>query len=235
MTARTGLVRAGAAGCLVLAAAGFALRLVLPTGEWFPYKASGVFAALIGFMLPFVGDHPFHRLGPANRVTLVRAMFVALATALIGEPATARLAWMAIAAGVISIVLDGADGWLARRGGMASAFGGRFDMEADALLIMALSVLVWQHHKAGPWVLACGLMRYAFVAGGWWLPWLAGRLTPTQRGRLVAVGQVVGLGVALMPVVRRPASDLVALVTLAALISSFALDVGRLWRQGSTD
>ena len=40
-------------------------------------------------------------------------------------------------------------------------------MEVDAALILILSILVWLHGKAGPWVIACGLMRYTFVAAGW--------------------------------------------------------------------
>ena len=34
-----------------------------------------------------------------------------------------------------------------------SSFGARFDMETDAAFILILSVLVWQHGKAGAWVL----------------------------------------------------------------------------------
>ena len=225
------LVRTGAAGCLVVGAAGIVLRQVLQTGDWYPYKAAAIFAALIAVVLRFIGDHPFNRLGPANRLTIGRAMLVALAAALAGEPDTSALAWAAVAAAAASVLLDGADGWLARRTGMASTFGGRFDVETDALLIVALSVLVWQHHKAGAWVLGCGLMRYAFVAGGRLLPWLAAPLTPTPRGRIVAVTQVVGLGATLAPVVTSPGSDLIALATLSALTWSFALDVRRLWRQ----
>ena len=55
------------------------------------------------------------------------------------------------------------DGWRAGRE-QASAFGARFDMETDAALILILSLLVWQHGKAGAGSLRCGLMRYAFVA-----------------------------------------------------------------------
>ena len=50
---------------------------------------------------------------------------------------------------------------------MTSAFGARFDMEVDALLIQVLAVLAWQWDKAGPWVLMSGLLRYVFVAAGW--------------------------------------------------------------------
>jgi phosphatidylglycerophosphate synthase len=114
---------------------------------------------------------------------------------------------------------------------MASTFGARFDMETDAFFILMLSVLVWWHDRAGVWVLMCGVMRYAFGAAGWLLPWMAGPLTPTRRGRIVAVAQVVGLSIALAPIAARPASSGVAAATLAALTWSFALDVRRLWRQ----
>jgi phosphatidylglycerophosphate synthase len=131
-------------------------------------------------------------------------------------------------------VLDGLDGWLARRTGMASEFGARFDMETDAALILVLSILVWQHGKAGAWVLLSGLMRYAFVAAGWLLPWLARPLQSTRRGKTVAVGQLVGLSVALAPMVPAPLSDVAAALTLTALAWSFAIDIARLARQYRT-
>jgi phosphatidylglycerophosphate synthase len=95
---------------------------------------------------------------------------------------------------------------------MASAYGARFDMETDAAYILVLSALVWQHQKAGVWVLCCGLMRYGFVAAGQVLPWLAAPLRPTLRGKAVAVSQFVGLAGA------------------AALAASFAVDIAWLWR-----
>lgn len=138
------------------------------------------------------------------------------------------LAWIAgWTAGVVA-ALDGVDGWLARRSGMSSAFGARFDMETDAALLLVLSVLALRFGKAGPWVLLIGLMRYLFVAAGWLMPWLTGPLTPTLRGKTVAVIQMVTLAIILVmpPRVASPA----AAIALALLIWSFAIDVGRLWK-----
>ncbi len=59
---------------------------------------------------------------------------------------------------------------------------------------------------------------------------VAGPLTPTLRGKSVAVAQFVGLGLALAPVVPASASTVVAATTLAALVWSFAVDVARLRR-----
>jgi phosphatidylglycerophosphate synthase len=181
--------------------------------------------------LSFDDGHPFPRLGPANRVTIIRAMLVALTAGLIDEPLLTRMAWTAAIVGTIVAILDGVDGWLARRTRMASAFGARIDMETDALLIMVLSLLVWRHGKAGGWILLGGLMRYAFIAAGWMLPWMAGPLTPTRRAKTISVVHVVGLIVALAPIVSLPLSAVVVAATLAVLAWSFAVDVGRLWQQ----
>src|SRR5919199_1802310 len=71
---------------------------------------------------------------------------------------------------VLPPLLDCVDGQVARRTRTTSALGARFDMEVDAFLLLVLSVVVAR--AAGPWVLAIGLMRYAYVAGGALLPWL---------------------------------------------------------------
>ena len=88
----------------------------------------------------------------------------------------------------MALALDAVDGWVARRTGTVSALGARFDMEVDAFLILVLSGYVAP--TLGGWVLAIGLMRYAFVAAGWVLPWLragphrdtGARSSPRSRG-----------------------------------------------------
>jgi phosphatidylglycerophosphate synthase len=161
---------------------------------------------------------------------MIRVMLVTLIVSFVGEAATPRVAATATALAVLMIVLDGVDGWLARRSRMASAFGARFDVETDALLVMAMCILVWQHGKAGAWVLAGGMMRYLFVMSGWWLPWMARPLRPTRRAKTVSVFNMVGGSVALAPIVPHPLSALTMAVTLIALSWSFAVDVRRLWR-----
>jgi phosphatidylglycerophosphate synthase len=209
-------------------------RTAFGLGEWYLPKAAGLFALGTLVCLRYVGRyHPFDRYGPANQVTLIRGAFVALLAGLIGETPTASIAACATAVAVAIAALDGVDGWSARRSGMSSAFGARFDMETDSALVLVLAVLAWQHGKAGGWVLLCGLMRYLFVAGGWLLPWLRGRLEPTLRGKTIAVVQVLALSVTLVPVVRVPLSTAVAALALLTLTWSFALDVGRLWRSRS--
>ena len=195
------------------------------------WAAVAVYATvMIAVLWLVIGHHNHGRFGPANHVTVARVVLTALVAGAAVERPTVGLAWWTIGLTSVACVLDGVDGWLARRTQLYSPFGARFDMEIDALLTLALSVLVWRFDKAGGWVLACGLMRYAFLAARWIWPWLAGPLRPTLRGKTVAVLQFVGLAAALIPSVRPAASRAIAAATLAALAWSFGLDVRRLWQ-----
>jgi phosphatidylglycerophosphate synthase len=178
-------------------------------------------------------DHPFPTLGPANQVTMIRALLVALTAACIGEPATPAYSQAAAGAAAIATGLDGVDGWLARRTRMASPFGARFDMETDALLILVLAILAWQHGKAGPWVLASGLLRYIFVAAGWLQPWMQRPLFPSLRRKTICIVQMAGLILTILPAIPPPASAQIAAASLAALAYSFLVDTWWLWRRAT--
>jgi phosphatidylglycerophosphate synthase len=229
---RSSVVRTSAIGLVAVLALAVAARAGLDLSTLYPVKAATVFAVGMLLAIGLVGEHhPFERFGPGNATTTVRAALVALVASLAGEPGIPIVAASAAGLGLAATVLDGVDGWLARRTRMTSAFGARFDMETDVFLVLALSVLAWQYGKAGVWVLLCGLMRYVFVAAGWLWPWLRGPLSPTVRGKAICVVQFVGLSLTIVPAIRPPLSGLMAAATLAALVYSFLLDVRRLWRQ----
>jgi phosphatidylglycerophosphate synthase len=214
--------------CLALAA-----RAVLPLGNWYPVKAAALFSIVMLIALGHVRrHHPFARFGLANQVTTVRAVLVVLVASLIGEPGLPPVAAAAAALGLGATVLDGVDGWLARRAGTASAFGARFDVEIDALLIQVLAILAWRYRKAGPWVLLSGLMRYGFVAAGWWWPWMGGPLSPTLRGRMIFIAQALALLLAIVPAIPPPLSTAIAALGLAGLSYSFLVDTLRLRAAG---
>jgi phosphatidylglycerophosphate synthase len=203
---------------------------------WYPIKASGLFFAIISIALARVRQHhPYASFGAANQLTTVRAAFGALLAGLIGESVSDILAATAAAVGLVVLTLDGLDGWLARRTKMSSAFGARFDVEVDALLIQTLAILAWQEGKAGPWIVLSGLLRYGFVAASWLLPWMQRPLTPTSRGRIICVVQTAALVVVLAPGVTPPLSSTIAAFALAALCYSFLVDTMRLWRQSSDE
>lgn len=176
---------------------------------------------------------PHRRFGAANGITLLRLALVALLAAAVGEPLahSTAWAWAAVGLSTLAALLDAADGPLARARGQASAFGARFDMETDALLIGVLSLLVLQFGKAGAWVLAAGGMRYAFVLAALAWPWLNHPLPPSWRRKTVCVVQIVALIVCLGPIVVPAVSGALAAASLALLAWSFAVDIAWLARR----
>ena len=231
---RRSVLGTSAVALAALAVVAWVAHAALPVSARVVVAAAGVF---VGVMLLAIGGlaghHPFDRFGPANQVSTARAALVALAASLALEPALPVVAAATAAAALLATALDGLDGQVARQSGMASAFGARFDLEIDALLILALAVLAWRHDKAGPWVLLSGLLRYLFVAAGWPWPWMARPLAPSWRRQAVCVIQVVGLIVTILPMVTRPWSALVAAVCLAVLCCSFFVDILWLRRHAS--
>ena len=125
----------------------------------------------------------------------------------------------------LALVLDAVDGRVARATGTQSDFGRRFDGEADAFLLLVLSV-----HCApayGWWVLAIGAARYAYALAGWVVPWLRVPLPFRYWRKVVTAVQGVVLVVAASGAVPRPVSSLALVVALALLAESFGRDV--LW------
>ena len=230
-TLRVRVAASALLGCMPIAVIALMLPRWLGAPAPHPLVPLVLFAAMMALVVATVAEaHPFPRFGPANHLTMVRGMLLALAAGAIAAPQSAAMAWALVASTAVFALLDGVDGVLARRSGMASAFGARFDMETDACFILVLSVLVWRYDKAGVWVLASGLMRYAFVAAGFVFRWIARPLRSTRRGKTTAVLQFVGLAVALAPVVPVRVSTAIAAATVAVLTWSFAVDVRFLWR-----
>jgi phosphatidylglycerophosphate synthase len=192
--------------------------------------------AFVGQLLVLAWFLPQHQpltcFGAANAVTLLRAGITALFAGLIGRPALMpELAWIMTALATVALILDGLDGWLARRSGTQSPFGARFDMEVDAFFILILAVLVWQSGKAGVWVILSGALRYGFVLLGYALPWLNQPLPPRRRRQTVCVIQTVVLVLCLTPPLVPPASTALAATALGLLMLSFVVDMAWLWRQ----
>lgn len=179
--------------------------------------------------------HPFTALGSANRITLVRAGLVVVLMGFMLQDAADVTMWFAVAIASVSAMLDAFDGPAARRGGMASRFGARFDMETDALLILVLSVLAWRWDRAGAWVLVSGLMRYGFVFAVRVLPWLRGELTPSRRRQTISVVQSVALILCLVPLLPAAISAAIAALALALLCYSFGVDCRALAAQRHTE
>jgi phosphatidylglycerophosphate synthase len=172
--------------------------------------------------------------GPADWVTLVRVTLVGCVTALTVEVGPARnrvdepvSALVAIA--TLALILDFVDGLVARHTGSVTRQGGRFDMEVDAFLILVLSIHA--SSQLGPWVLAIGLMRYAYWGAGAALPWLRRPVPPRYWRKVVAAIQGVTLTVTAADLLPPALATTAVACALALLIESFGRDIAWQWRR----
>ena len=174
---------------------------------------------------------PYGALGWANRVTLARAVLVALVAGALANEAFSLAIWTWLMVAVASLMLDGIDGWVARLTRSYSRLGARFDMELDALLILLLSTGLMLSESLGGWVLLIGGMRYLFIAASWGFAWLSAPLFESLRRKAVCVWQVVALLLALTPLTSHLTASLLALSALITLSYSFGVDVWWLYKQ----
>lgn len=198
----------------------------LGAGGWL----AGVGCGLAGTALlaRAMTHHGVDALGPADRVTLTRAVLVGGVAALTVESISRPAPLVALAA--VALALDRVDGWVARRTGTSSEFGARFDMEVDAFGILALSV--YAARSLGAWVLLIGLARYALVVAGWRLAWLRQPAPPRYWCKVVAAIQGVVLTVVAAGLMPRLLSVTVVAAALALLAESFGREVWCKWHAG---
>ncbi|MFP3461736.1 CDP-alcohol phosphatidyltransferase family protein [Arthrobacter globiformis] len=161
----------------------------------------------------------------ADRVTLLRAVLVACCAAatvpaLFGGvgPGTP-----VVVLGAAAFLLDAVDGAVARRLACVSPAGGRLDVQTDAALVLVLSCAAVP--IVGPWVLAIGLMWYAFVAAGWFRPELKRTLPVKRLRKVIGAFQPAALLLAVTPGVPVGVGMSAVVLALVALVASFGRDV----------
>jgi phosphatidylglycerophosphate synthase len=132
---------------------------------------------------------PSGRFGLANAVTCSRLVAVLCLAA--PPPWLSNGALVALTIGIL--LLDGLDGWLARRRAEASVFGAHFDMETDALFVLMVTLRLWLVTGYGPWVLLAGLLRYGYVLSLWLLPGTGREAPRSLLGRSAFLILILGL------------------------------------------
>lgn len=172
-------------------------------------------------------SYPHAEFGVCNLITLTRlALTAALAAPLVAAgPPTDAVLWLAFGIAASSLLLDGVDGWAARRAGLASGFGARFDMEVDSAFALLLAVLAWQTGQAGVWVLVLGLPRYAFLAAGAIWPQLTRPVPDSLFRKTACVLQIGALVAFLVPTAPAALTVPAAMLAALALSWSFLRDV----------
>ena len=182
------------------------------------------FAVVVNLLLALaLGDTS---LGPANRVTLTRAILVGGVAALVASGTVPAEVLVGIT--VPALILDAVDGRVARLTHSVSTIGARFDGEIDAFLILVLSIQV--SRTLGLWVLGIGAMRYALWVAEWIWPWLREPVPPRYWRKVVAAIQGIALTIAMAQVLPTVANVVLVAGALLLLCESFGDYVIWLWR-----
>jgi phosphatidylglycerophosphate synthase len=116
------------------------------------------FSLYIFFHIPFLKQiKPFG--GYANWITLLRILL----TIILGFSFLRLTELQIVILALIIILLDGADGYLARKFNTQSTFGAYFDMETDAFFVALMSLILYKMEYADYWILIPGFLRYFYV------------------------------------------------------------------------
>lgn len=191
---------------------------------------SSLFLVVSGFA--FYGLHfhyPHQSLGLCNTITSIRAAMVALLSGAIIAPDPQI--WLVFSIACVAFALDGCDGWFARRSGLTSTFGARFDMEIDALIGAVLAMILLASGMVGTEILLLGFARYAFVAASFFAPKLRSALPESLRRKTICVIQIATLIVLLCPLTPIALLHPLSWAASILLLWSFAKDSHWLLRQ----
>ena len=223
---------AGAAGVSFQGGISLGGRWLVPAAAaaaWILHR----FLRLLPLNRPEAGGAVYGDLGPATRITLLRGILVALLAgfAFIPWPRMGRgpvpWPWVPGMLYGLAVILDGLDGWVARKTGRVTRMGARLDMETDALGLLVASGVAVLADRLPPAYLTAGLAYYLFSAGIRVRERLGrpvGEVLPWQGARIIAGWQMALAAAALLPVVSTRAASLAAYIVMIPLLAGFGRD-----------
>jgi phosphatidylglycerophosphate synthase len=220
-----------AAATLIVCIATAALSVSAGLGNTVALAILSLWACVVILVWQGLAHHPHSRFGPANTVTTARAVATVILAGLIpvaellSRPDMSIWLWTITICAIVTLSLDGLDGYLARKTALSSEMGARFDMEVDSLLALVIALFLWQSGELGFWILGLGIMRYAFVLASVWLTPLTGDLYPSMRRKTVCVIQLAALCAVLSPLIQPPLSIAIGIIALICLTASFTRDI----------
>lgn len=133
------------------------LSVALPKPQLVP--VTGLLSFMVLVSLGMKNSSFRHIIQPANGLTQVRLGIILF----LGARGAAWSEFWIVAAGLVLILADGLDGWVARKTYKESELGEFLDKETDALYVLVLCLLLVTRSMLGAWILVNGLLRYVFV------------------------------------------------------------------------
>lgn len=189
----------------------------------FPLILAAVFSFSLLIFLTRNQWTPQLHFGMGNFLTGLRLLLLLLTTLFLKDLPDYLIALT----GLIILIGDGIDGWLARRRHELSEFGEYFDKETDALFIHLFCLSAIFKNLLGEWIILIGLLRYLFVV----YLFLTGKKDRKERrskaGRYIFVFVSCSVIIIFLPFPVLPLA--VAALSLLLLIYSFGRDI--LWIQ----
>lgn len=178
---------------------------------------------------PVEGDG-FSRLGWANRITLLRGLLIGATAGFLvilpidGPPV---LRYLPATLYTLAALLDGLDGYIARRQQQTTRLGGELDTALDAFGLLIAPLLAVFTGKLPLIYLLVSLAYYLFQ---WGIRWRQRRdrpvypLPPSQLRRYLAGAQMVLVALALWPPLPGAVSQALGIVLMIPLLLGFGRD-----------
>lgn len=239
---RRGATREAAGHFLVFLLFFFAIGRIAPVhGAMGGGACAAVFLALVhGLLWRHLSENCrpgssaiLHRLGTANRITLLRGLLISLTAGFLfltpeGDyPAVAAMAWLPGGLYLTAAVLDGVDGAWARRTGTTTLLGQTLDIKFDALGVLVASAVAVVSGRLPAYYLAAGAAYYVYQFGLWRRRRREKPIHPVGSrtyARLIAGFQMGFLGFALLPIFTDKVIAAVSPVFLLPLLAGFVWD-----------
>ncbi|MFK7979416.1 MAG: CDP-alcohol phosphatidyltransferase family protein [Saprospiraceae bacterium] len=125
----------------------------------------------------------------ANQITALR-FIISSVTALIVTEIPAFSSFMLFG---LAILLDGIDGFLARKYNSASVVGALFDKTVDAYFVLLLSFILVLHYDVPFWFIGIGYLHYGYELVLYGLGWHSLTIPPNPIGKYAAAFLFISL------------------------------------------
>ncbi len=172
----------------------------------------------------------FTTLGAANRITLIRGLFIAATAGFLTFVSTDTLTWLLYvpaALYTLAAVLDGVDGYVARRQQQTTQLGKELDTALDAFGLLIAPLLAVLTGKLAVSYLLVGIAYYLFQ---WGIRWRQQRdrpvypLPPSQVRRYLAGLQMALVAIALWPPLPADITRVFGIALMIPLLLGFCRD-----------
>jgi CDP-diacylglycerol--glycerol-3-phosphate 3-phosphatidyltransferase len=173
------------------------------------------------------------KLGTANRITLFRGFLISLVAGFLfcipeyGQTGKTAWVWWPGCIYLAAAVLDGVDGFWARRTGTQTRLGAALDVNMDALGLLVASAVAVGSGRLPAYYLAAGWAYYLLQLGVWHRRKRGGEIHPSGSralARLMAGIQMGFVGFALLPIFAASVLEKVAPLFLVPFLLGFIWD-----------